>query len=41
MLNQKNISINKIYNELMNFHQKNSFIKIVKMNKNIGTENTN
>ena len=36
---KKNISINKIYNELNRYHKKNYFIKIVKMNKDIGTEN--
>ena len=36
---KKGVTIKKIYNELMNFHQKNSFIKIAKENKNIGTEN--
>tara|TARA_B100000945_G_scaffold275915_1_gene240212 strand:- start:7 stop:1047 length:1041 start_codon:yes stop_codon:yes gene_type:complete len=36
---KNNVSINKIYRELTNFHKKNYFIKIAKFNKNIGTEN--
>ena len=35
----KKVSVKKIYNELIRFHKKNYFVKVVKMNKNIGTEN--
>ena len=34
-----NISIQRIHKELLNFHKKNFFIKVNKINKNIGTEN--
>ena len=35
----KNISLEKIHNELKKFYKNDFFIKIVKLNKNIGTEN--
>jgi N-acetyl-gamma-glutamyl-phosphate reductase len=33
------ITAKKIYNELKQYHKKNYFIKIVPLNKNLGTEN--
>ena len=36
---KKDITINKIYNELKNFYTKNSFIKILKTNTPIGSGN--
>tara|TARA_Y100001958_G_C21235691_1_gene562041 strand:- start:816 stop:1847 length:1032 start_codon:yes stop_codon:yes gene_type:complete len=35
----RNVTINKIHNELINFHKKNNFVKILPINKNLGTEN--
>tara|TARA_B100000945_G_scaffold188370_1_gene151183 strand:+ start:237 stop:1271 length:1035 start_codon:yes stop_codon:yes gene_type:complete len=35
----KNITLKKIHKELLNFYKKNFFVKISKINKNIGTEN--
>tara|TARA_B100000029_G_C17506283_1_gene934575 strand:+ start:21 stop:1055 length:1035 start_codon:yes stop_codon:yes gene_type:complete len=35
----KNVTLKKIHKELINFHKKNFFIKVAKINKNIGTEN--
>ena len=36
---KKNVSIEKIYNELKKFHQKNSFIKVLMINTPIGSGN--
>ncbi len=36
---ERNVTLKKIHQELVNFHKKNYFIKIAKINKNIGTEN--
>ena len=36
---KKNVSIEKIYKELKKFHQKNSFIKVLKINTPIGSGN--
>ena len=33
------VTINKVFNELKNFHKNNFFVKIKPLNKNIGTEN--
>ena len=35
---EKNVTLKKIHKELIRFHKKNYFIKIAKINKNIGTE---
>ena len=36
---KENVTINKIHKELKNFHKKNNFVKILPINKNLGTEN--
>ena len=36
---KKNVTINKIHKELKNFHKKNNFVKILPINKALGTEN--
>ena len=36
---KESVTINKIHNELKNFHKKNNFVKILPINKNLGTEN--
>ncbi len=36
---KSNITFKRIYNELFNFHKKNYFVKISKLNKTIGTGN--
>ena len=36
---KKNINIEKVYNELKNFHLRNSFIKLLKINTPIGSGN--
>ena len=36
---KKNITIKKIHKELVNFHKKNYFVKILPINKSLGTEN--
>tara|TARA_Y100001970_G_scaffold248288_1_gene317727 strand:+ start:13343 stop:14374 length:1032 start_codon:yes stop_codon:yes gene_type:complete len=34
-----NVSIHRIHNELKKYHKKNYFVKILSLNKNLGTEN--
>ena len=36
---ENGVTINKVHKELKKFHKKNYFIKVLKINKNIGTEN--
>ena len=36
---KESVTINKIHKELKNFHKKNNFVKILPINKNLGTEN--
>ena len=33
------IKISRIYNEIKNYHKNNYFVKVLPINKNIGTEN--
>ena len=36
---ENGVSINKVLNELKNFHKNNFFVKILSLNTNLGTEN--
>ena len=36
---KRSVTINKIHKELKKFHKKNKFVKILPINKNLGTEN--
>ncbi len=36
---KKNVTIKKIHNELKKYHEKNYFVKVLPMNKDLGTEN--
>ena len=36
---KKNISVKKLHNYLKKYHKKNYFIRVMPLNKNIGTEN--
>ena len=39
MEKEKGVSLKKIHKELLYFHKKNFFIRVAKIDKNIGTEN--
>ena len=36
---KKGVTINKLHNELKKFHKKNYFVRILPLNKDLGTEN--